>query len=396
MTERTQKTIFDWALEYHNKGLCIIPIRDGTKKPAVKWQQYQKDRPTEAKLAEWFGNGKYTNLAVVCGAVSGNLAVLDLDSEQRCQWWTNAHPELAKTLPTVKTNKGLHIYFQAQPFRKKNGNEMDLLCEGAYVILPPSKDKSWVISLNGELPLIDPFTLGLEQFGINRSELPFASNKDFTEETEDTEDIEDIEEIEEIEAIRVKVVNFKELEKDIKSKVLTAISATKPSMNGYRNKLVFQYCRWLKGIEMFANMAAKQVKSLCREWHSAALPNIGTKPFDETWADFACGWNRVKYPKGDGMLKEALQKALEAKNRLSAENDYDTEEVQLLVRVCYELQRLQGKKPFWLSCYSAGNILGVSHTQANQYLQMIEADDIIKCVQQNTTNLAKRYKFLGN
>ena len=137
---------------------------------------------------------------------------------------------------------------------------------------------------------------------------------------------------------------------------------------------------------------------LFRLWgqaHNAALPNIGTKPFDETWADFAYGWKRVKYPRGEGMLKQAVLKALEAKNRIAFEQGYDTEEVQLLVRVCYELQRLQGKEPFWLSCYSAGDILGVSHTQANQYLQMIETDEIIKCVQMNTTKRARRYKFIA-
>ena len=49
-----------------------------------------------------------------------------------------------------------------------NGDNIDLLCEGAYAILPPSPNKDWVIPLNGELPLLDPFEWGLAQFGIQK------------------------------------------------------------------------------------------------------------------------------------------------------------------------------------------------------------------------------------
>ena len=123
---------------------------------------------------------------------------------------------------------------------------------------------------------------------------------------------------------------------------------------------------------------------------------MGTKPFDETWADFAYGWKRVKYPKGEGMLKLATQKALEATIHLDAEKDYDSEECQLLVRVCYELQQLQGKEPFWLSCYSAAWILGLSHTEANKRIQMLVADEILRVIEKNTTKRATRYRYIAN
>jgi len=381
----SENPLLKQVLTYYRRGWSIIPI-GLNKKAAVQWKKYQKTRPDENQLRKWFANGKFKSFAVICGAVSGGLAVLDLDSQKRCDWWRREHPDLADTLPNSETSKGQHFFFRSEPFRKQNGDEVDLLCEGSYAILPPSPEKEWIRPLDGELPLLDPFKWGLEQFGITAPQ----KERQFTEEPEETEDIEDIE------AIRVRVVVYNKLNKELKKKVKLAISCTLPDKKGYRNFLIFQFCRWLKGISEFAKLSAKSVKSLCREWHRRALPKIGTKPFDETWADFAYGWKRVKYPKGEGMLKLAIQKAMEATTHLDAEKEYESEEAQLLVRVCYELQRLQGTEPFWLSCYSAALILGISHTEANKKIQMLVADDVLRLVEKNTARRATRYRFIGN
>ena len=55
------------ALAYHARGWSFIPILDGTKKPACRWTKYQTERPTEAQLKSWYGNGSNYGLAVVFG-----------------------------------------------------------------------------------------------------------------------------------------------------------------------------------------------------------------------------------------------------------------------------------------------------------------------------------------
>ena len=72
-TLKSENLILKAALEYHLRGWSIIPIKAGTKKPAVKWEQYQKERPDENQLQEWFASGK-NNIAVIVGEVSGGLA----------------------------------------------------------------------------------------------------------------------------------------------------------------------------------------------------------------------------------------------------------------------------------------------------------------------------------
>jgi hypothetical protein len=190
MAGKNDNPVLKAALAYYKRGWSIIPISFGGKPArAFKWKPYQSKRATEAELCELFGTGKYKSLAVVCGAISGNLAVLDLDCEERCQWWRTENADIAEGLPTAKTRRGLHVYFRAEPFRKRNGDKVDLLCEGAYAILPPSPNKQWLIPLNGELPLLNPFEWGLEQFGITKPD----EQQEVTEDTEEPEDSEDTE-----------------------------------------------------------------------------------------------------------------------------------------------------------------------------------------------------------
>lgn len=72
-------------------GLCVIPIRPGTKKAAVRWEDYQKERPSKQQIEAWFrgkmgGPGEnYLAWGVITGAVSG-VIVVDLDSQEALEW----------------------------------------------------------------------------------------------------------------------------------------------------------------------------------------------------------------------------------------------------------------------------------------------------------------------
>ncbi|MCC6906842.1 MAG: AAA family ATPase [Phycisphaerales bacterium] len=62
-------------------GLCALPaVRTGQeKRPALReWKPYQSRLPSREELARWF-DGSATALCLVCGAVSGNLEMIDFD-----------------------------------------------------------------------------------------------------------------------------------------------------------------------------------------------------------------------------------------------------------------------------------------------------------------------------
>lgn len=131
-------TTLEWANLYSEKGFSVIPICSGTKKPAIKWKKFQKQKATPEELREWFEIQK-NGIAIVTGSISG-LAVIDLDSEQAIDFATNNN--LLDT-PTVKTGKGFHLYCKYQEgIRNLQGRadlpDIDIRGDGGYVVAPPS------------------------------------------------------------------------------------------------------------------------------------------------------------------------------------------------------------------------------------------------------------------
>jgi len=107
-------SLLEPALEYHRRGWSVIPIRTGTKKPACRsWKRYRSEQPTEATLRRWFASGKDHGLAVILGEVSGSLICRDFDVMEAYEQWAAEHPDPAKTLPTVTTARGRHVYFRS-------------------------------------------------------------------------------------------------------------------------------------------------------------------------------------------------------------------------------------------------------------------------------------------
>jgi hypothetical protein len=71
--------VLDTVMKAYEVGIC--PIRastDGSKKPVGNWKGYQAARPFETELHAWFKRG-HSGWGAVCGAVSGNLEMLEVE-----------------------------------------------------------------------------------------------------------------------------------------------------------------------------------------------------------------------------------------------------------------------------------------------------------------------------
>ncbi|HUE71267.1 MAG TPA: bifunctional DNA primase/polymerase [Pirellulaceae bacterium] len=150
------------AESYAKAGLSVIPIKpDGTKAPAVaKWKPYQRRRATGKELRAWFGqSAKSPNgIAVVCGSVSGNLEVVDVDAPELGPSLMAAIKSqsrgLVKRLSQVATpSGGLHLYYRCKTIEgnqklamraaDSNGRTgkktlIETRGEGGYVVAPGS------------------------------------------------------------------------------------------------------------------------------------------------------------------------------------------------------------------------------------------------------------------
>lgn len=124
------------ALWWLSRGVVPVPLRRGSKRPAIAWRRLQEQPPPRALVSRWFSEER--NLGLLCGKASNGLVVLDFDRALGYHRWRRAHPGPARTY-TVRTGRGYHAYFW---IAKVPG--ASLAMEGGevkatgYVVAPPS------------------------------------------------------------------------------------------------------------------------------------------------------------------------------------------------------------------------------------------------------------------
>lgn len=131
--------------------LSFIPIKPGTKQPAIRWEDNQKVAASAELVKNWTDAG--LQLALVTGAVSGNLEVIDFDVEDCFKPWGKLiGQELFGLLTVVRTMKGYHVYYTCEEIgrnqvlakQKIGGKAMiETRAEGGYVVTPSVNDNRY-------------------------------------------------------------------------------------------------------------------------------------------------------------------------------------------------------------------------------------------------------------
>jgi putative DNA primase/helicase len=90
----TEAQVIAAAQVWAEAGVSVIPVLgNGSKRPVFEWKRFQGERATPKALDFWITKNEGAGIGVVCGAVSGNLemteleadAALDIDSLDRIQ-----------------------------------------------------------------------------------------------------------------------------------------------------------------------------------------------------------------------------------------------------------------------------------------------------------------------
>jgi hypothetical protein len=202
------------ALQLTKEGISVVPVAtDGTKKPApFTWRKYQENRPTTQELIDWFGKGTQQGVGAICGAVSGNLEMLELegravaaqihiqakdmaDNSGLGDLWQKIQDGYCEVTPSggihwlYRIKDGLVPGNQKLARRPGENGGIDVLCEtrgeGGFVILAPSggtchpSGEAWKI-LSGSIQTIPTITLDEREalFSIFRcfDEMPKIEN----------------------------------------------------------------------------------------------------------------------------------------------------------------------------------------------------------------------------
>jgi Bifunctional DNA primase/polymerase, N-terminal len=165
------KMLLEASKKYLKNGLSVVAT-DANKRSLLPWKKYQSEQITENDLQEQLSHPKAAGLAIICGAVSGGLEVIDVDLKNDITGtlWSRLFDALhdAKLFDLLKVAKtksgGYHLYYRCEeiegnkklalrpatpPELKDNPQLKQVVIietrgEAGYVIAPPTDGYEWV------------------------------------------------------------------------------------------------------------------------------------------------------------------------------------------------------------------------------------------------------------
>lgn len=131
-----------FGVSVEHKRICKRP----GKVPAdCYWKKWQKTRPTKKDIDEQWERQPNANVGVVTGGVSGLVGV-DIDGDVGGAFQSFAWLRLPDTL-TFRTGRGTRFLYDARAggefppscVFKQDENSLEILAEGRYTVMPPSR-----------------------------------------------------------------------------------------------------------------------------------------------------------------------------------------------------------------------------------------------------------------
>ncbi len=173
------------ALLYKSFGFSIIPV-NLNKKSLINWRRYQYEFIDDEFLVKLFSRSDADGIAVICGEISGNLEVLDVDSKYDLSshlfddFYTainklNGHFASSLCIGATRNN-GYHFYYQCTEVenyqvlaRRATTNAEKSICyydklrvlietraRGQYAIVPPTIGYHFIQHDLEHLPVLEP------------------------------------------------------------------------------------------------------------------------------------------------------------------------------------------------------------------------------------------------
>lgn len=154
-------TVYLAARMYAAMGLSVLPCT-GKKPTLSEWSHLQHRIAFAPTIDLWHKVGLLQNVGIICGAVSGNLVVMDLDGEVAIEAFKIRFPSLQNTYAvTSGSGMGMHLYYYVRdlpPTTRVVGTDygnIELRSNGTYVVAPPSihpvSGKSYTVALASEI-----------------------------------------------------------------------------------------------------------------------------------------------------------------------------------------------------------------------------------------------------
>jgi hypothetical protein len=434
--------LLDAARKYHQLGWSLLPIRRGTKKPAMRgWKSLQRQRMPLNQLLARLRQPDVSGVAVVLGKVSGQLMCRDFDRLDAYENWAQAHPELARVLPTAITGRGRHVYGRlacdgrGDSLSVKTLLDGELRIEGAYAILPPSEHVSGgVYTWRGAFAVPSP--LELHEFGFDKAwsaqvSEPCTQDLDPSKQVcspisrkfrhagqttqaadhnlaelgqfraahedggtqESARGLKEDRRTQEVGALLASLRNAPPV--FLLAQLAADIVATLPTGTGQRHRCLFELARRLKRHFADPNIDPMRLEPYVRIWWRYAEPVVATKDFEVSQVDFADAWERVRHPWNGDVLERTFAEAKRAADD-AVSKQFDNPTTRLLVRWCRILQQHQAEQPFILACRSAATFLDELPSESSRRLRTLERYRVLEVVKRGSRDGdANVFRYLG-
>ncbi len=133
------------AYIYRQLGFSVIPCI-GKQPNGIRWNDFQRWKPSIGQIVTWERQGRFQNVGLICGPVSSNLVVIDLDGVNAVKVFEERWPDLIETYTVVSgSGKGKHIYLYSdkpisttKAMALPDGGNIELRSNGQLIIAPPS------------------------------------------------------------------------------------------------------------------------------------------------------------------------------------------------------------------------------------------------------------------
>ena len=145
MQTQGSNAILETALTLISGGVDVIPVPPRRDKPITL--------ADEGEVRGWFEQRSDSNFAVVCGSVSGNLVVFDLDTAEAAKEWSRSYESRIDGMPVVKTSRGWYVWIRPDRIISTSMRVgYEVRNDGAVVLAPPivhSRGKTYTLLRGG-------------------------------------------------------------------------------------------------------------------------------------------------------------------------------------------------------------------------------------------------------
>jgi len=167
---------------------------------------------------------------------------------------------------------------------------------------------------------------------------------------------------------------------------------------GFDPNSIFVFCRALKAFEITtgAKLPPKELESAFGLWWSTARPSLPEgEDFDEYRFEFQRAFEKTRTPLGANPLHKAIEQADSCPPPPEAAR-YTSAKIKRLAAVCFQLQLLAGKAPFFIGARDAAAVLGTKKPETGlTILTGLVRDGVLTVIQKGEAggNRATRYRY---